>query len=938
MSDAAASTEALSPLKRALVAIETLQARLDEVERARTEPIAVIGVGCRLPGGADGPDAFWARLRDGVDLVSETPADRWDVDAYHDPQQSTPGTMGSRDGGFLDQVDRFDPGFFGLSLGEAASMDPQQRLLLEVAWEALEHAGQRPAALAGTATDVYVGISTWDYSLLLGGAPIRGLSGTAFSIAANRLSYLFDLRGASLAVDTACSSSLVAVHLACRSLRAGTARAALAGGVNVMLWPATTAAFSQVGMLSPDGRCRTFDAAANGYVRGEGAGMVVLKRLRDARADGDRILAVIRGSAVNQDGHSNGLTAPNGVAQEEVLRAALADARIAPRQVDYVEAHGTGTTLGDPIEVRALAVALGAGRDPDRPLTLGSVKTNTGHLEAAAGITGLIKVVLALRHGEIPPHLHLRELNPHVDWDALPLRVATGRAPWPSPPGERVAGVSSFGFGGTNAHIVLGDAPPPADGGPPPDVAVDRLTGVATDRPARLLAVSGRTGQALRDQARRWADRLAADPAPTLADLCHTSTARRTHFAHRAAVAVADLDAARAALTGLAAGEAPEGVRHGVVPAGGGGRRIAFVFPGQGGQHVGMGAELYRTEPEFRRIVDRCAELFDAHHPWRLRDVLFPAGDGVRYPIDETEYAQPTLFTLQCALAAMWRSWGLEPAAVLGHSLGEYAAAWVAGVFSLETGVRLIVERGRLTRTLPPTGMMAACSAPAEEVAALLDGYAGRVAVAAVNGPEHTVISGERTAVQEVLEKLEEDFVLTRPLRVSYASHSPLLDPILDEFEKAVTGQEFGEPKIPFMSTYLATMLRSGVCHDPAYWRQQLREPVRFLEAVRALAAEGYDTFLEMGPKDTLIEMGKRCLPRGAGQWLRSLDPEAGNWVTVLDAAATLHTHGVDLDWVAVDGGVRPPVDLPTYPFQRRRCWLDPEQIRAHRLTTEDQR
>ncbi|MFY1632304.1 type I polyketide synthase [Solwaraspora sp. WMMB335] len=927
MSDAGPSSQALSPLKRALVAIETLQARLDEVERARTEPIAIIGVGCRLPGGADGPDAFWSRLRDGVDLVSEVPADRWDVAAYHDPEQATPGTMSTRDGGFLDRVDQFEPGFFGISLGEAASMDPQQRLLLEVAWEALEHAGQVPARLAGSATDVYVGISTWDYSLLLGGAPIRGLSGTAFSIAANRLSYLFDLRGASMAVDTACSSSLVAVHLACQSLRAGAARVALAGGVNVMLWPETMAAFSQIGMLSPDGRSRTFDASANGYVRGEGAGMIVLKRLSDARADGDRVLAVIRGSAVNQDGHSNGLTAPNGVAQETVIRAALADARTPGHRVDYVEAHGTGTTLGDPIEVRALGATLGPGRDPARPLLLGSVKTNTGHLEAAAGITGLIKVALALHHGEIPPHLHLRELNPHVDWAELPLRVATARTPWPSPAGARTAGVSSFGFGGTNAHIVLGDTPAE------PLASVDP---VADDRPVRLLTLSARTEDAVRDQARRYADRLAAPPTPTLAAFCHTANARRTHFAHRVAVPVTDLAQARAALTAIASGERPDDVQVGAV-ATGTRRRLAFIFPGQGGQHRDMGRELYRTEPVFRGVIDRCAELFDAHHPWRLRDVLYPDG-GVTYPIDDTEYAQPTLFALQCALAATWRSWGVEPDAVLGHSLGEYAAAWVAGVFSLETGVRLIVERGRLTRTLPPTGMMAACSASAQDVTALLDGYAGQVAVAAINGPEHTVISGEKTAVQAVLERLEEDFVLTRPLRVSYASHSPLLEPILDEFEKGIAGQEYGEPRIPFMSTYQATMLRSGICHDAAYWRRQLREPVRFLDAIRALAAEGFDTFLEMGPKDTLIEMGKRCLPRGTGRWLRSLDPEVGNWETLTASAATLHTDGVEVDWTAFGGGAHAPVDLPTYPFQRRRCWLDPEQLAQYRRPTEDPR
>jgi acyl transferase domain-containing protein len=921
MSDAGAPSEALSPLKRALIAIETLQARLDAVERAQTEPIAIIGVGCRFPGGANTPDRFWERLRDGVDLISEVPADRWDVDAYYDPDQSTPGTMSTRCGGFLDQVDHFDPAFFNLSSGEAASMDPQQRLLLEVAWEALEHAGQVPSRLAGTHTDVCIGISTWDYSLLLGGAPIRGLSGTAFSIAANRLSYVFDLHGASMAVDTACSSSLVAVHLACQNLRSGKAQLALAGGVNVMLWPETMVAFSQIGMLSPDGRSKTFDASANGYVRGEGSGIVVLKRLSDALKDNDRILAVIRGSAINQDGRSNGLTAPNGVAQEAVIKAALADARIKPQQVNYVEAHGTGTTLGDPIEVRALGAALGQGRSKDQPLILGSVKTNIGHLEAAAGIAGLIKVVLGLHHGEIPPHLHLRELNPHVDWSELPLRVATERTPWPTPIGQRIAGVSSFGFGGTNAHVVLGDAP------------LRQEQAAAADRPLHLLTLSARGEQALCRLARSYAERLASQPKLTLPDLCYTTNARRTHFAHRVALPVATLAEAQAALTAVAAGETPELVQRGVVPTGKR-RRIAFVFPGQGGQHIGMGRELYQTLPVFRRVIDRCAELFAPHYSWNLLDVLYPQ-NGTTLPIDETEYAQPTLFAIQYALAEVWRSWGIEPDAVMGHSLGEYAAACVAGVFTLETGVQLIVERGRLTQTLPPIGMMAACSASAEQVAEAIDGYGERVAIAAINGPNHTVISGEKEAVYAVLERLEADFILTRPLKVSYASHSPLLEPILDEFEQAIAQHEFAAPRIPFMSTYRATMLKSGVCHDAPYWRRQLREPVRFLDAMQTLAAEGYDTFVEMGPKDTLIEMGKRCVPKGSALWLRSLHPESGNWQTLLECVATLYVHGVEVDWAAFEGTARQPVDLPTYPFERRRCWLDPDQISLYRRPAE---
>jgi acyl transferase domain-containing protein len=922
MTDHPAAAE-LSPLKQALIAIETLQARLAEIERAQTEPIAVIGVGCRLPGGADSPDAFWQRLRNGVDLISEVPTDRWDIDTYYDPEQATPGTMSTRYGGFLGHVDQFDPAFFGISRGEAASMDPQQRLVLEVAWEALEHAGQVPARLAGTMTDVYVGISTWDYSLMLGGAPIRGLSGTAFSIAANRLSYLLDLRGASVAVDTACSSSLVAVHLACQNLRSRRAELALAGGVNVMLWPETMAAFSQIGMLSPDGRSRTFDACANGYARGEGAGVVVLKRLSDARRDRDRVLAVIHGSAVNQDGSSNGLTAPNGQAQEAVIRAALADARLEPRLVDYVEAHGTGTALGDPIEVRALDAALGRQRAVDRPLLIGSVKTNTGHLEAAAGVTGLIKVVLALHHGEIPPHLHLREPNPHVDWHNLPVRVATARTPWLSPAGERFAGVSSFGFGGTNAHVVLGDAPPPP-----------AFPDAADERPWQLLTLSACDRAAVRAVAAGYADQL-SESAPALADLCHTTNARRSHLPYRVAMPVRTLAAARQALAAIAAGQQPERLCQGQVTPGQL-RRIAFLFPGQGSQYAGMGQRLYHTHPVFRQAVDRCAELFDAHHPWRLREALFPPEHGDS-PIHQTEYAQPALFTLQYALAQLWRSWGVEPDVVLGHSMGEYAAACVAGVFPVETGIELIVTRGRLTHTLPPIGMMAACSASAGQVGEVIGDRADQVAIAAVNGPEHTVISGERAAVEAVLEQLEEDFILTRPLKVSYASHSPLLEPILDEFERELSGHTYAAPQIPFMSTATATMLRSGGCHDAGYWRRQLRGPVRFLDAMRALADEGCDTFVELGPKDTLIEMGERCLPKGSGLWLRSLDPELDNWQTLLESVALLHVHGVDIDWAGFAGAPRPPVDLPTYPFQRHRCWLEPDEIRRHRVAVPDQ-
>ncbi|HEY7170339.1 MAG TPA: type I polyketide synthase, partial [Vicinamibacterales bacterium] len=667
MTDLSEKIARLSPKRLALLALE-LQEKLDAIEGERREPIAIVGVGCRFPGGADDPEAFWRLLRDGVDAVTEVPAERWDVDAYYDPDPEAPARTYSRHGAFLRNVDRFDPQFFGIAPREALRMDPQQRLVLEVSWEALEHAAIAPTSLAGSATGVFVGISGHDYSDLLGRGGSKYLdahflTGNPLNFAAGRLSYTLGLQGPSLAVDTACSSSLVAVHLACQSLRAKECRVALAAGVNLVLVPEANVVLAKARMLAVDGRCKTFDAAADGYVRGEGCGVLVLKRLSDAVSNGDRILAVIRGSATNQDGPSSGLTVPNGLAQRALIREALGMAGLKPVDVSYLEAHGTGTSLGDPIEVQALAAALGEGRSPADPLLIGSVKTNVGHLEAAAGIAGLIKVILSLQHRTIPPHLHLKKINPHISLDAVPAVIPVTATDWTPSSGRRVAGVSSFGASGTNAHVVLEEAPEPV-------AAVNPVA-----RPVHVLAISARTSDALQDIAGNYAAALRADDRLELADVCFTANTGRAHFSHRLAVVVEDRDQLTRALERVARGDQGDDVIRGQA-AGPDRPKVAFVFPAAGATASQAPQELYDTQPTFRRAFDRCAEALGL--PSRPADAKH--GDGL-------------VFATEYALAELWRAWGVEAAAALGFGVGEYVAACVAGVITLEQAVLLVAAR-----------------------------------------------------------------------------------------------------------------------------------------------------------------------------------------------------------------------------------------------------
>ena len=673
----------LSPAKLAILA-QRLQQKVESLERAAHEPIAVIGIGCRMPGGVKRPGDLWRLMQDGVDAISEVPPDRWDVDSLYNPDPDVPGRVTTRWGGFIEDPYLFDARFFGISPREAPAMDPQQRWILETAWEALEYAGINPESLDGSSAGVYVGMCTGDYGQILLSGPrdtfdLYVAAGNARSVSAGRISYLLGLHGPSIAVDTSCSSALVAVDLACRSLRDGRCSLTLAGAVNLMLTPDTTVAMSRGHMMASDGRCKGFAASADGFVRGEGCGMVVLKRLQDAIRDGDNVLAVIRGVATNQDGRSSGLTAPNGVSQEAVIREALTDAGIEPAQVSYVETHGTGTQLGDPIEARALANVFKEGRPAGHKLAIGSVKSNIGHLEAAAGIAGLIKVILALQHREIPPHLHLNALNPNIEWSEMPIVIPTERTEWQPIGGRWVAGVSSFGFSGTNAHLVVESGP-------------EAPAAAGTVRPLHLLTVSAKTESALRTQAANYAEALETN-LPALVDAAFTGNTGRAHFEHRLAVIAETSQDAAVRLREFAAGTAGSGIIRGQVSRTA--PELAFLFTGRGGEYAGMGRELFETCPVFRSSMERCAQLLEPLLDRPLLEALYPPEDG-QAPALEAALAEAALFATEYALLELWLSWGVEPAAVMGDGVGEYAAACAAGVISLEDSLALIACRSHL--------------------------------------------------------------------------------------------------------------------------------------------------------------------------------------------------------------------------------------------------
>ncbi|MEV0757350.1 beta-ketoacyl synthase N-terminal-like domain-containing protein [Streptosporangium sp. NPDC050280] len=880
----------------------------DSTRGVQVEPVAVIGIGCRLPGDARSPDEFWDLLRAGRNTTGPLPAERWRPYENRSPEHAASLRDAVRHGSFLDDIEGFDAEFFGLSPREAELMDPQQRILMETAWEALENAGLPPHELTGTDAGVFVGVCTADY----GGRLLEELPqieawtgiGAATCAVANRISYSLDLRGPSMAIDTACSASLVSLHLAAQSLRLGESDVALAGGVNLLVTPGQTLTLGTAGALAPDGRSKSFDASADGYGRGEGCGVVVLKRLSDAQRDGDRILALVIGSAVNQDGHTNGIMAPCGEAQEHVMIRACRQAGIAPSTVDYIEAHGTGTRLGDPLEAGALSSVYGTPRPPGDPCLVGSVKSNIGHLEGAAGIAGVIKAVLALDRGEIPPSV-LNTLNPAIPWETSGLRVVTEQSAWPERDHPRRAGVSSFGYGGTVAHIVLEQAP-----------AAQEAPRVE-EGGERLFPLSAASEQALRQYAGKLANRLdqGLGQGLDLASAGHTLALRRTHLARRAVVIGADGNELAAGLRRLADDVPAESVLTGdVLPELGPGP--VWVFSGQGCQWRGMGRELLAV-PEFASLVDEVEPIFIEEIGFSPRQVLT---DG---DLDTIDRVQTMIFVMQLGLARLWNAYGVAPKAVIGHSVGEIAAAVTAGAMTVADGARLICRRSRLLRQVEGEGAMAMVDLSFEEATERLAGRTDLVA-AISSAPGSTVLSGDVAAVEAVVNEWPAEGIVVRRVASDVAFHSPHMDPLAVELAAAVADLSFGAPRVPMYTTALADP-RSTPVLDGAYWAANLRDPVRLTAATRAAAQDGYRVFLEISPHPVVAHSVTETLSENGfddvfvGTSLRRNQPESS---TFLVALGTAHCHGVEVDWSRLQpsGGL---ADLPPYAWQHRRHWRE---------------
>ncbi|XXU53311.1 type I polyketide synthase [Sorangium sp. So ce1078] len=910
------NSEPLPVVKQALLTIKKLQAKLDAEVRARTEPIAIIGMACRFPGAAT-PEALWELLEQKRDAITEVPASRWPVDPPE--AEGAAERRAARWGAFLRDVDLFDARFFGITPREAKSMDPQQRLLLEVTWEALERAGQPPERLAGTRAGVFVGIVMTDYDRVCAAEDVApdmySITGTGHCFPPGRLSYVLGLQGPSMAVDTACSSSLVAAHLACQSLRAGESSLAVAGGVNLMLSPWLTQGLVASQALSVDGRCRTFDAQANGFVRGEGCGVIVLKRLSDAIADGDPVLALIRGSAVNQDGRSTGLTAPSVLAQKALLRQALESAGVAASDIGYVEAHGTGTPLGDPVEMEALCDVLGKPREDGSTCVLGAVKTNIGHLEAAAGIAGVIKTVLALEREQIPANLHFKVLNPRISLDKTPFVIPVEPVPWRAGARRRLAGVSSFGMSGTNAHAVLEEAPRP-----PPDR--DAGDGAAAEAPDVVVPLSARSPGALAALARSYRAFL-ADPARaaawSLGDVAYTAAVRRGHHEHRLA-AVARSREELCELLDAAAGDAERpGLARG--QAGAERPRVVFVFPGQGSQWPGMGRDLLASEPVFREALGACDEAIRREAGWSLLDEL--RADEGRSRLGQIDVVQPALFAMGVALAALWRSWGVEPDAVVGHSMGEVAAAHVAGALGLDDAARVICRRSRLLRKVSGRGAMAVVELPLGEAEEAIARRRDALSVAASNSPRSTVLAGAPEALDEVLAALSGRGVFCRRIKVDVASHSPQVDPLRGELLEALREIAPGPSRIAMRSTVTGDPC-DGEALDAGYWARNMREPVLFGQAVERLLEGGRAIFVEMSPHPVLLPAIEEARSLGGheGAAVPSLRREQASRRVLLESVAALYARGYPVAWARLFPSRGRCVPLPTYPFERERHWV----------------
>lgn len=908
-------------LREALGLINDLNARLDAVERQANEPIAIVGMGCRFPGGGNSPEAFWQSLERGVDAIREIPADRWPPNAIPGDRQA------ARWAALLDDVTTFDASFFGISPREAESLDPQQRMLLEVTWEALENAGYNPGQLVGSRTGVFIGICTADYQYRVGDAQTNQFdaycgTGNAYSTAAGRISFVMGFQGPAVAIDTACSSSLVAISMACQSLRAGDASLVVAGGVNAILSPRTMALLLETQALSPDGRCKTMDARANGFVRGEGCGIVVLKRYSDAVRDGDRIFALIRGWAVNQDGRSTGLTTPNVLSQQAMLRQALERAKLSPEDIDYIEMHGTGTSLGDPIEVEALREVLGAPRKDGSKCILGAVKTNIGHLEGAAGVAGLIKVLLALDHEKIPKNLHFRRLNPRISLDDTPFVIPTESVPWMRSDKPRCAGVSSFGISGTNAHIIVEEAPRP------PEATLEK------EHSAYLLALSAKTPQALTALARSYGDWFGNIDDSLVPEAVHVASMRRMHHEHRLGVVGRNKKEFAELLQSFAAGGSPSGVVKERITSSNT-PRIVFVFSGQGSQWAGMGKTLLDEEPVFRAAVEKIDALMSRHASFSLLSEL--RAPEATSKLDQTEIVQPALFALQVGLAQLLKSWGIKPHAVMGHSVGELAAAHVSGALPLETAVRLVVLRGRIMQRATGNGKMVWVGLDVEAAGQAIAGLEDVLAIAAINDPKSVVLSGEAAALDTIVADLGKRGVVSRQLRVNYAFHSPQMESHAREFVTAIGRLETASnPDITLYSSLTGKQIGANAL-IAEYWGLNILNSVNFASAVKNALQDGLRIFVEIGPHPVLLQNVHECAAFYNSQvkTIPTLRRQLSERYALLETAGGLHVEGLPIDWKNIQTARGIMLSLPTYAWQRERYWLELPTFVQHSETRE---